>query len=150
MATGTKKSSVVTVIAPSAPVATVVEPQESKIAKRKRNRKALYTGGRADGKPARGLQGTPEGYVDAKTNGRLVRGQFKSAAIWYAHCAEMARREVEKYTALSADALANPAKYQKERVGVVKAELVAQISKLEALLISKGFSAEDIAAMCKE
>ena len=124
-------------VLPSAPVA-----QEAQSTGKRKPRKPLMCG--ADGKPVHGLVATPDNY-SADKHGRLVRQQFKSAAHWFAHCKYMAEQDVLRYAGLVQDATAHPENYKRSASGIGKAVLQSQVSKLEAALLARGFTAEQIA-----
>ena len=124
-------------VLPSAPVA-----QEAQSTGKRKPRKPLMCG--ADGKPVHGLVATPANY-NADKMGRLVRQQFKTAEHWFTHCAWVAAQELDRYKALATDAQHNPEKYKRSASGIGKAVLQSQVSKLEAALLARGFTAEQIA-----
>ena len=138
----TSKSSVV--VAPqSAQVVAPSAPQEVRKTRKRKARKQQYCS--PDGKVARGLTEAPVDFNPATQ--RLARGQFKTMAQWYTHCAAQAQRRADMYQDLAQDALQNPGKYGRAKAQATKGALLGKIAALEALLQSKGFSAQDIAAL---
>lgn len=122
------------------------EPAESK--KRKRPRLMVDENGR----PLHGLTATPDGF--ALGGPKLVRQQFANIAAWYTHMAYVQGLYQAEYTAMAADALANPAKYAKatgkETMRAELASAQAKVDKLAAVLTDAmrqaGRSEEEIQA----
>ena len=124
----------VTKINPAQPAPQSEESAEQK-STGKRNRRPYYPD--AEGKPARGLEKTPEGYtLETRKRYKLAQGQFRNASCWFAHLAYMASLECEHYEGLAKDAHEHPENYRRGTSGVTKNALQKEVSALEKALLA--------------